>query len=123
MASTNDRYAALLSKLHEATLQKRISWNIDDFSEEIETTVGKNRLGMSVMDKGNAKSVRVRVYSEDGSVIDSFDDDDFGTASAPTGYTSYWFFMNEMIRAAKRSASGADKVIDDLISELDNGIL
>ncbi len=122
MSTIVQKYSRLLEKLQVVTSYGRVEWKIDDFSEEVSAIVGARRLGFKIVTKAGNSAVKVTVYDENGKSVDSFDDDDFSTSYPPTGYASYWLFMNDIMTAGRRSATGADKIIDSLIDELDDEV-
>jgi hypothetical protein len=118
--SYKDKYATLVTKLYEATGDGLLKWSFDpEQGGLLYTPFGDHRLYIG--EGENSKSdpiVWISIYDKSMNVIDNFNDD-LLRGRKPSGYDDYWTYMSELYQMAKRSATGADVVIEDILKKLD----
>jgi hypothetical protein len=72
-----------------------------------------------MIDKETGVAVEIMLVNQSGNIVDSFDDDDLKNAH-PAG--SWFVDMNQLLDAARRSALGAEKLLDSILQELDEKV-
>ena len=102
------------------TAKGRIEWYIDDENPQwihANLRVGHLLLGPS-KDQSGQDAVRISVFTKDGPPTLTFDDTDIHLTDDYGERVSYYPIMQNLMDDARRYAKGEDKVIDDLLAEL-----
>jgi hypothetical protein len=118
MTTTAEKYARLLDALHDKASSGKVEWSMEDFTEEVKATVGPFTIGLSYFNREDEPFIRVRVYNHDDEVVDTFTDEDLSGQVPRGSFESYWPLMNDLFRTGKRVATGADAILDQVISTL-----
>jgi len=109
----SEKWAKLASLLVSKTQKGELKWEETSNSDTYQVVVGKNAIEIEQTGFGDDFEVRVRDGS--GKVVDSFDDH---TVNQITGL-NYSRALNEMFSLIRRQISGSEKVLDDLLGELE----
>lgn len=114
MASTSERLRSLVEGLLLATTEGRLNWEIASSSSYL-TEVGGGRVEVA---KDNA-DIRITVYGPNGNEVDSFDDNYLRNYSPQkVQFANYYAAMVALFESARRKATGADQVVDEILRAL-----
>lgn len=113
-----DKWCKLVDLIISLTQKEKVNWKETPRDDEFLTT----HSGISILIRQTTSSRAdddlfvMELRDAEGKVIDSFDDEilDNGSSSHP----SYFLRMRDLAYAIRRKASGADKVLDDLLVSL-----
>jgi hypothetical protein len=117
-SDTVAKWRSLVQRIAYNTKTGKLNWDDGPYPESVITVIAN--VVISIRYVGN--DYIVVITDEFGGVVDSFKDDDLGELSG--GLTAYTV-LGQIFRDAKRSISGADKILDQILSELpaeDDGI-
>ncbi|BEU99062.1 hypothetical protein [Novosphingobium olei] len=120
MPTTMERLQSLVEGLYIATNEGRIKWTKDENLDGYYCDVNFNRVEIvSEPTQRGESDIRITVYNSSGDAVDSFTDTFFGNEKPRfISVAHYYTAMSTMLDSAKRSSSGADKVLDDIIEAL-----
>lgn len=120
MADSKDDLRSLVEGLYSATQSGKIKWakfsNTDSYISALKAS--------SVEIKGDVNYkgepvIAVNIYDVSGDQIESFNDDYFiGTRPHTLSYDTYYEAMKALYEMARRSATGADKLIQSILHEI-----
>lgn len=120
MAAIRDKLRSLVEGLYLGSNNGSIKWsrfeNSDSFYTEVDG--GNIEIGKGQNARGEPV-VLVTIYNGEGQKVDSFDDDYFKDL-APIYFHrgGYFEMMNDIIETARRSATGADQIIDSILRNI-----
>lgn len=120
MSSLVEKQARLVNAIHKANNLGNLKWHASEAVSDIfYTSVKDNLIYLSMIDENGTESVKVEIFVN-GEFVESFIDDDLAASEIkPIGF-DYWFqALTSLLDYAKRSASGVDKILDELIKYLD----
>lgn len=115
MITPHERLRTLVEGLYIATENGTLRWSSKDSSNSYVAQIGSNTV--EILPVGN--DIRINIYDALGNEVDSFDDNYF-KEMAPVNipYDTYFQAMIALHQSARRNATGADKIIDNMISSL-----
>jgi hypothetical protein len=109
-----EKQTKLVERLIERTAQGEIDW-VEGLDDGFQVSFSDNTLRIEMLDSPNSAMVRISLINSDGYIAESFDDEQL-TAATSQG----WFAkMRDLLYAAQRKARGADKILDDVLRELE----
>ena len=121
MANVQDKFRSLAEGLYLASASGQIKWSAFVGSDSYVTPVGRNKIEISssLNDSGEDLYV-VNIYDGDGNRVDGFTDEYFSRKLEPqhVSVASYFWLMSNLFEMARRNATGADKVLDDLLLQI-----
>ena len=122
MNSAEERYVKLVDRLHHLTIEKKLSWKIDNMSDELTCQFSRNKLTLEEgRDADGQPNVKLCVMDFSDDVIDSFTDTMLMKIKPSNQkFENHWFLMKDLYVSANRQATGADKAIDDILNELED---
>tara|TARA_R110000850_G_C9897794_1_gene459552 strand:- start:28 stop:375 length:348 start_codon:yes stop_codon:yes gene_type:complete len=112
-----DKWILLFKLLLERTRNGNLSWSETADDEAYLASIGKNKI-LYERDGRVSGNYFVHIMSNAGKVVDSFDTGDLGQLTnedwSPEG--------EELFNLIRRKISGADEVLDDILSELNDSL-
>lgn len=116
------KYRTLAEKLYSSTASETLRWQIEPFTEELYTSLGRYKIVLTAgEDAEGSPYIRVGVKSSSGEEVDWFTDTTVsGGSPNVAGPSTYWNLLNDLYTMASRAARGADKALDEILGELDN---
>lgn len=115
MSNAGQRLRSLVEGLYIATEKGELRWTPVENSRTYMCQIGESRA--EILQVGN--DVRINIYGPSGDEVDSFDDTYFRDVSPKNiPHDSYFMAMTALLQSARRTATGADRVIDSIISSL-----
>ncbi|MEG3089752.1 hypothetical protein [Sphingomonas sp. PB4P5] len=116
----NEKNSILVDRLYKQTKSGKIDWRMNSFSNEPEVKLKDVTLTLRGGNNANGAPLEIVVLEDGlGGLIDSFNDEDLaGQPMGISGFNDYFSAMKAMRQNALRQASGANKVVDDLINFL-----
>lgn len=117
------KYRSLAEKLYTSTANETLRWQISPFTEELSASLGRYRIILNTgEDAEGSPYVRVDIKDQSDEEVDGFTDNTVSGGSPKIeGPNTYWGLLNDLYTMAYRSAKGADKALDEILNELDNG--
>ncbi len=117
MANSKDRLRALIEGLYAATTRGDVSWHAVQNVDSYITSIGDGRIEIKEdQNVGGEPIIVVNIYNMDGKWVDSVNDDDLkGSTPVSLPYNNYFLLMKVLHDVARRSATGADKVIEGIL--------
>lgn len=117
--STNSKYAELIDRLYIQTTSKKITWTQIHFSDSVCAKVGTYEISLEMNEGPEGPIARCEIKSENGSVVDTFTDEDLsGQVPSVDDYSAYWPLMRDLRNLAVRRATGADDALDSILDVL-----
>ncbi len=109
-----DRFKDDVSKLDVSRLNSIVSQQVDGL------LVTENTVRIHMDTSGSTADMYIYLLNKEGVTIDSFSDVDLNESGIqPPGGRAGWFaFMRELYESARRSAYGANKILDELLKSL-----
>jgi hypothetical protein len=111
---------SLVEGLYIATSNGTLKWAVVPNSSTYVANIASSRveIGAEGGELGEA-DIRISVYDSSGNNVDSFDDNYFkGMKPKNIPYDGYYSAMAALLDSARRSATGADKVVDNILNSL-----
>ena len=105
------KWIQLCDKLISLTYDGKIDWTFSSSGDSILTTIGNQ----AIIIQRRASSFYIEILDDKAEAVDSFTDDDL----ISLGYNGYYGQFDEMFDMLRRRNSGADKVIDEILQELE----
>jgi hypothetical protein len=107
----NEKLAAIVSQLATKTETGQIVWAPTEKDKVFQAAFARTTVRLSW--EPPAK-IRVSIYNEEGTLIDTATDEELNGATLITPYTT----MKELFEQARRQAMGVDAALDGLLEEL-----
>jgi hypothetical protein len=106
-----------LSKLTESgTIDWKPSINVNTF----QVSFRDNTLRITSRPNENEQDFLVQLVNSNGELVETFSDLDLNDSDEPTESRKSWFgILRDLYENARRKALGADKVLDEIIADLD----
>jgi len=105
---------ALIQKLHDLTRAGKLTWETTVWPDVFEAPLQSG----SVRIRNERNNIEIRIVNRDGLVAEVITVDDL-TASEFQVDQGWFTLMSHLYDAARRTAHGAEKVVGDLLSELE----
>lgn len=121
MANVEENFRALVEALYLNSTSGEITWMGFSGAESYVSNVGTNKVAISKsVDNDGDDLITIDVFNQDGNQVDTFNDEFFSRELQPqyVSASNYFSLMSNLYELARRNATGADKVIDDLLSKL-----
>jgi hypothetical protein len=115
----DERIALLVTKLHQNTLSRKISWapTVDD--NAFEATFPRYTVRISEREGRTSIQYVISILNDLGVSVDSFSDSELSARFADAPLDLGWYgVLREIYEMARRQALGADQAIDDILGEL-----
>ncbi len=121
MATTNDKYRSMVEKIYNRTINKKLSWVIDEIDGAVGFRLGDNLIELTKETIDGTPFAFIKIRSKDGALIEKFSDGNLDNGNRPSAgiFDSYYQLMVELRDIALRQARGADDALDAILSELD----
>lgn len=118
------KHVTLVQLLYKKTADGRINWKVDDWGDGLFADFGGNTVTVSSSENGNFEPlITFALRDHSGEVKDRFNDEDLSRLSRDYEPFQGWYAMCDAIREmGVRKATGADEVIDAIISHLDDDV-
>jgi len=114
------RFVHLVTKLHENTLRKRISWRPTPDNEVFEAVFPQYSLRIGLKQRRETLDYVINILNDEGIAVEDFSDEDLSRDFSLDAPQQGWFrFMGEIHEMARRQALGADQAIDAILGELE----
>lgn len=114
MSNSRNRLRTLVEGLCLATDSGKIDWS-EQTSGIYTSQIANNKAEIANI----GSDIRITIYDNQGNEVDSFDDNYFKDMTpSMLSYNTYYAAMAALYENARRNATGADKVIDEIISNL-----
>jgi hypothetical protein len=113
-----DKLHVLVRKLTQYTQSGKLQWETtptDGIYQASFPNYSVRLFHRPSADQEGALDYWLEVLDEQGAVVDEFSD----TALQQTGFTGAYKFMENLFQSARRSAMGADRAIDSILSALE----
>lgn len=121
MTVSNQQLRRLIEGLYLQTIKQAVKWSFNERDSICEAEIGAGyvQIAEEADDDGDYYSV-ARVLNKNRDVIDTIYGGTLGRDKTPvnTGHPDYWVLLRDLFSSAKRSALGADKVIDSIVDAL-----
>ena len=109
------RYVSLVRKLAKKQEEGRLDWKETETDGQFQ--VSFSDYGLRIFQRsgrGGSTDIIIAIYDAEGSVIDEFSDEDI-KAEMENSYQ----VMSSLFGAARRSALGVEKALQNILNELD----
>jgi hypothetical protein len=115
VSTPHERLRTLVEGLYLATENGTLKWSDKDGFSSYIADIGENRVEILLA----GGDIRINIYDVLGDEVDTFDDTYFKEMKpVKLPYDSYYHAMTVLHQSARRSATGADRIIDSMISSL-----
>lgn len=120
MANSKDSLRSLVEGLYNATMTGRIKWQPVSKSSSYLTSLRSSAIEIADdMNNNGEPVIVVNVYDQLGNIVDSFNDDYLhGYKPHNLSYDSYYTVMKNLQEMARRNATGADRIIQSILTEI-----
>lgn len=120
MDSVVDKHKMLIETLYDKTLVGRVPWRYEQTIDYLAALVGGHHIELEEIKNQNQEPVYKVNLRTNGEVVDWFTDEIFaGLTPITSPHMNYFDLMKELREVAFRQATGADKVIDEILTGLD----
>lgn len=119
MGYAEEKLADLAERLNQATAAGSLSWEMTDDPHTYVCSLGTYSVAITSVDRDGRSPFEIQVIDDAGIVVDSLETG--ATTMSPGGAvrTPPWNkVLSELYQRAKRNASNADKIVDELIGML-----
>jgi hypothetical protein len=116
-----DKEAKLIDLLLERTEANQLEWSVAVEADEFQVSFADKSVRISRMRTrdGSAIDYVIELINEDGNVVDTFRDTNIDRAMTGNTGGPWYKKMRDLYDFARRSALGADKVLDAILNDLD----
>ncbi|WP_144445558.1 hypothetical protein [Inquilinus limosus] len=108
----------MVDKLYERAVGGDIAWKKGFEEGAFQASFSRYVVQISTTSSKDGLDVVIKIYNDEGDVIDSFTDVDI--SQSPHAYELYFQKMFGLYEIARRSALGSDDAIRSILSELDS---
>ncbi len=110
----------LVMALAERTKNGQLDWKPTEDESQFQVSITENTVRIHMDTSGSTADMYIYLLNKEGVTIDSFSDVDLNESGIqPPGGRAGWFaFMRELYESARRSAYGANKILDELLKSL-----
>jgi hypothetical protein len=118
MTPTEEKLVTLVRRLHDRG--GSVSWDKTDDEDTYETEFAGFAVQIAEIEDGEP-IYTLRIFDEGGALLDEFTDEDLTeilNQTEPTEPSVMFALMQDIHRAARRSAMGVDKAIDTILGAL-----
>lgn len=116
----NEKNKRLIERLIERTDAGKIEWK-EAADGGFQVSFAQNSINLRTMKGRNGTLYILSLLNAVGEVADSFNDEDLDADGDGPGST--WFSkLKQLYNQAQRQVRGADKVLNEILSELDDDI-
>ncbi len=116
----NEKNKRLIERLLERTDEGKVEWK-EAADRGFQLSFAQNSINLRQATSRNGTIYIVSLLNALGEVADSFNDEDLDADG--DGPDSTWFSkLKQLYTQAQRQARGADKVLNEILSELDDDI-
>lgn len=121
MASPKDKFRSLIEGLYGKTVSGNLMWYQFPDLTSVYVLFGDTRLELDDGQNNRGEPIiSLTMYNKDGKVIDYFNDDHLkGSKPANYAFPDYYILMSNLYEAARRSATGADKAVDEILKAIE----
>jgi hypothetical protein len=121
MSDTADKFRALIVKLFDRTLERKLKWTLEQSSGLLFCEMSDFVVRLSsTRTASNEPLEKIEVVDALGQTLDLFYDTTVSGKVPPrSGYTTYYDLMKELRLQARRQAIGADSALDRILRSLD----
>lgn len=117
-SSPTERMRSLVDALYDRTLQNKLSWRLSFDESAVEAKLATYIVRVNEWrDEDGDPVFVIEITNDIGNVIDIISGATLRGLAPPKG-GSYGQVISEIYRLANRQIKGADKAIDDILSEL-----
>jgi len=116
--SAHDQHKKLVEILLRRSQAGDFSWKETADDNAFNFSVGKNAVRITKVDGFRGDDIIVSLINSSGEVADYFSDTDLDGSEPGEWYRR----MTELFETARRNALGADKILNEIILELDDEI-
>lgn len=124
--TTYEKYLGLIKMLNSSTLSRKLDWRqVGDIKDAYMTVFPESTLSIFRVFNELASGPNdpifdytIRIYNKDLDIVDEFSDSELSRELSTQGFNIYQD-MKDLFNNVKRSASGADSVLDNILSELE----
>lgn len=111
-----EKQAQLAQMLYRATMSGKLQWRETSRQESVQTTINKYVIQIERRPReGGEYDFIINVINKAGDTIDTFDDNSIKANSEYTEmYSNYMILWSKI----KRTLSGADAALDDILKDL-----
>lgn len=120
MPSSQDKQRSLVLKIYDLSQYSALKWELDEFEDPFVVVGSRTIFLESVSDEADVPVEIVKIIDSSGKILERFTDEDIAGEVPPRGGESYYTLMKTIRMLAVRQASGVDKHIDELLSDLDD---
>jgi hypothetical protein len=114
------KQAGMVKKLSDLTDSGVIEWKPSVNEGTFQVSFRDNTLRITTRGAQEQPDVVINLINHNGEIVESFNDIDLNDSDQPTGSTKSWYgIMRELFENARRKALGADRVLDEIIADLD----
>ena|ERR1700722_6106124 len=112
------KQAGMVKKLAQLTKEGLIDWKSSLNQSSFQVSFRDNTVRITTRDRDDEVDILIQLLNGNGEIVEIFSDVDLGNISTESGQT--WFNLTqELLENARRKALGADKVLDEIIADLD----
>jgi hypothetical protein len=109
---------ALVHKLYELTVQKKIPWEFDGYYGSVEAVFSGLEVSLSNVEHEGTPFETIKI-SRNGNQIDYFTDSGLEGNPRLPEFDSYWKFMVALRELAARQAAKIEETLDKLLETLE----
>ena len=109
----------LVRKLSELTDQDAIDWKQAVPEGLFQVSFRDNSVRIMLQSANAAPDIIIQLVNGDGEVVESFSDVNLQEASDDAQPGEWYNFLMSLYNAARRKALGADRVLNEIINDLD----
>jgi hypothetical protein len=120
---STEKHGKLVELLVKRTLEGTLEWKISVLDDRYQVSFRDNtvRIYESEDRETGSAVVVIELINELGTVAEAFNDEDLDRDLAKG--THYWFKqLKRLFETARRSALGSDKILDEILSDLDDDV-
>ena len=114
--SVVEKWRILADRIISLTHKGKLNWSESAMDDEFFAPIGKMLISLSKArerkPEGYANLIRIQITDSEGRIIESFDDEDID----PGQNDQYYEDLSNLHGLIQRRVSGADKILDELLS-------
>ncbi|MBN9983820.1 hypothetical protein HFO68_29305 [Rhizobium laguerreae] len=102
----------LIKAVHQKTVEEKLNWEVGPTSNSFYVKIGENAISVREI----KDDYIIQLFNSDGEIVEEVADPEFSAA----GYSTAFTLLRELFSMAKRNAYGSDRVVSNILSDLNN---
>jgi hypothetical protein len=115
-----EKQQKLVKRLLERTRMRELEWKESVDGESFLVSFKDNSVGIRKLEKKSSIDYEIALFNDEGRVVDTFTDPELDATSLNPDDHQWYGIMKDLHEIARRTALGSEKVLDEILDEIDD---